>query len=357
MMMAIVIEGFSVIVRNVDLAAKYPGGLEAYRGNCPNNTFCADDHLSRIGFMAHGDAGIFIALLAEKGLTPARKGSAEDVALVSQLDGLLQPCSWLELGTWGKAVIAWLAGTERGDLHAPAGWHADKQVQLMSAEELAQRLEHIRLEDNVDVYRDKVTGQELYVGRTAASSDRDNQRHDALYQEACQLVEGLLILNNQAPDRLIVAQREKLDKAIALFAEVVQLNPAHWPAMWLLGKIYQRLDDHGSALPWFTRAHRVNPDQPDVAREASIAAMEVGQPLEAIRFCQRAIEANPADPGLRANLSLALLFSDQPAAARVEAQDALARAPADAITAHILRIIEEVLSGTRPCPHHVRDLQ
>src|SRR3954466_182380 len=84
--MAVIVEGYSVIVRNSTLAAKYRGGIEGYRRDCPNATFCSDAHLSRIGFMVHRDADVFVARLAAHGLMPYRKGAAEDIALVCQSD-------------------------------------------------------------------------------------------------------------------------------------------------------------------------------------------------------------------------------------------------------------------------------
>jgi Flp pilus assembly protein TadD len=137
---------------------------------------------------------------------------------------------------------------------------------------------------------------------------------------------------------------------------VVEINPENWAAMWLLGKIYQRLEDFDRSLKWFSRAHRVNPDQPNVAREAAISALELGRPEQAIAFCERAIEAKPDDAGLRGNLALALLFSNRPDEARTVAGEALRRDPTDEITTRIARIIDDVLGGSRPCPHHVRDL-
>ncbi|MDB5310580.1 MAG: hypothetical protein JWO38_4782 [Gemmataceae bacterium] len=355
--MAILIEGFSVVVRNSTLAAKYPGGVEGYRRDCPNGSFCADECLSRVGFMVKSDADVFLAQLAAKGLISHLKDAAEDAALVCQVDGPLRPCPWLELGRWGQAVVAWLADTNRGDLHAPAGWNPEGRVQHISSEEVKRRLEFVRSQGNVDVYRDKTTGQELCVGRTSSTSDQAKSRHDELYRQGCSLIEGLIILSNQAPGQLDPRHRQRLEDAIPLFVEVVQINPGNWAAMWLLGKVYQRLGDFERGFPWFARAHRVNPDQPDVAREAAIAAMDLGRSEEAIAFCERAIEAKPDDPGLRANLALALLFSGKPREARAVVQEALAQDPADTITAHIVRIIEEVLNGKRTCPHNTKDLQ
>jgi tetratricopeptide (TPR) repeat protein len=352
--MSVLIEGDSVLVRNSTLEERYPGGVEGYRRDCPNNTFCSDERLSRVGFMMPGDAEEFIAQLAAKGLTPFRHEASEDVALVNPGAGLRRPCSWVEVGRWGAVAIAWLAGGERGDLHAPAWWSAENAMQHLSAEETKERLEFVRSDGAVDVYRDKATGQELYVGRTSRGYDK--VRHNELYREACRLIDGLIILDNKPSEPLDEPGRKRLGQAIGLFEEVARINPGNWAAMWLLGKIHQRLEQYERGLEWFARAHRLKPDQPDVAREASIAAMDLGRPEEAIEFCRRAIESKPGDPGLRANLALALLFSGKPDEAQTVAREALQAKPDDQITASIVRIIEEVLSGARPRPHHVNDL-
>jgi hypothetical protein len=355
--MAVIIEGYSVLVRNATLAEKYPGGTQGYEQDCPNVTFCSDSHLSRVGFMAAGDADVFVARLAARGLTPFRRREAEDVALASQFEGLLRPCTWLTLGEYRGVTIAWLAGEPAGDLHTPPGWTFDRPLRHMSAEEAARRLEFVRSDQHVDVYRDRESGQEYYVGRTANEGQADRSRHDALYERACQLIDGLLVYTDKPEAPIDREARQRLVEAIPLFEEVVQINLGNWAAMWLLGKIYQRLGDNEKGLPWFERSHRVKPDQPDVAREAAIAAMEVGRPDEALVYCRRALEAQPDDPGLQSNLALALLFSGDPAEARTVANDALRKDPGDEIIVRIVGFIEEVLDGRRPCPRHARDLQ
>jgi len=295
--------------------------------------------------------------LAAKGLTPFRDGTAEDVAVVRESDGLLRPCGWLELGRHGGAPVAWLAGTAPGDRHAPPGWTPERRMQYVSGEEAKRRLEFVRSEDNVDVYRDKTTGKEYYVGRTAASRDADAARHDALYEKACGRIKGLILLDDRPPGPMDALARERLEDAVPLFEEVVRINPGNWAAMWLLGKVCQRFEAYERGLQWFARAHRVNPDQADVAREAAIAAMEAGRPEEAVAYCERAAAVKPEDAGLRANLALALLFSGRPAEARAAAGEALRRDPADTITTQVVKIVDEVLAGARPCPHHVRDLE
>jgi tetratricopeptide (TPR) repeat protein len=184
----------------------------------------------------------------------------------------------------------------------------------------------------------------------------DMTRHDQLYQQACALIEGLIVYHDEEPKELSDADSERLQEAIGLFGEVVQLEPENWPALWLLGKIHERLGDYELSLEHFAAAHRLKPDQPDVAREASLAAMNAGRPAEAIPYCEKAIAADPGDPGLRANLALALLFAERPLDARRAGAVAMLDDPEDEITVRIMTIIDEVLNGTRPCPHHVRDL-
>lgn len=355
--MAVLIEGFSVVIRNATVAEKYPGGVDAFRADSPNATFCTDEHLSRVGFMVPHDADVFVAQLAALGFTPYRKDAAEDVAVVSQVEGPLKPCRWLEFGEYRGARIAWLAGKDPGDLHATPGWDPDRKLKFLSTEEARERLEFVRSEENIDVYRDRTTGEELYIGRTAPATDADRAEHDDLHRRACDLVQGLILTHGQGPGELDPESRKRLDDSIPMFTEVVRINPQNWAAMWLAGKVHQRLGDHEASLDWFAMAHRVNPDHEDVAREAAIAAMEAGRPEEAIPYCERAIQSNPDEPGLRCNLALALLFSGRPRDAGAVAADAFRRDPSDPITSQIVGIIEEVLNGTRPCPKHVRDLQ
>lgn len=353
--MAILIEAASVVVRNSVLEEKYPGGRAGFERDAPNETYCADEHLSRVAFMVPADAERFAAELETMGLSPFRADEAGDVALVSCESGFVLPCVWLELGEADTLAIAWLAGTEQGDLHVPENWSRERQLLYLTDNEVRERMEWVRTEGNLEVYRDKQTGEESYVARVGPM-DVDVAQHDQLYSEACELIKGRLVLGNDSPDDVDAESQRRLERATALFTEVTRINPANWAALWLLGKIEQRLGDYERALMWFARAHRVHPRHPDVAREAAIAAMELGLAERAIPYCERAIESKPDDPGLRANLGLALLLSGRPAEARGVLDDVLARDPEDAITHRLLAVVDDVLAGTRTCPSHVREI-
>jgi tetratricopeptide (TPR) repeat protein len=101
-------------------------------------------------------------------------------------------------------------------------------------------------------------------------------KHNRLFQEASAIIKGQISVHGQAdlpaPGWLIT---RKLKQAVNLFEQVLQINPENWSAMWLIGKIQQRLRHNSEALSWFERSYQVNPSQPDVAREASLCAMDI----------------------------------------------------------------------------------
>lgn len=188
------------------------------------------------------------------------------------------------------------------------------------------------------------------------AEDELRAEHDRLYKEATAAVYPLIEIHGRPAPKLNPTQEGQLRRGIGLFEQVLRINAGNWAAMWLAGKAHQRLRDFENALRCFSRSHATNPTHPDVAREAAIAAMELGRPAEAKRYCERALEAKPDDPGLIANLALATLFSGDAARARIISGDALQRDPKDQISYRILQVCEDVLAGGRACPHHVRDI-
>jgi Flp pilus assembly protein TadD len=133
------------------------------------------------------------------------------------------------------------------------------------------------------------------------------------------------------------------------------MNPEGWSSMWALGKISQRLGDQAAAFDWFVKAHSLKPDQPDVAREAGIAALDLGRAEAALTLCRAAVACGPDDPGLVCNLALAhCLAGDDAEAVRCVTQ-AAERDPADPVTATVRHFIREVASGKRPRPRSLQE--
>ncbi len=125
--------------------------------------------------------------------------------------------------------------------------------------------------------------------------------------------------------------------------------------MWAIGKIHQRLGDQEKALAWFSKSHALKPDQPDVAREAGIAALDLGRVEDALAYCRAAVASNPDDPGLVCNLALAhCLAGNDPEAVRC-VTEAAERDPADPVTATVLGFIRDVASGRRVRPRSMHE--
>jgi len=48
--MGVLVEGISVIVRRDAFERYYPGGTAGYESDAPNETYCDDEYLTRVGF-------------------------------------------------------------------------------------------------------------------------------------------------------------------------------------------------------------------------------------------------------------------------------------------------------------------
>ena len=161
--MAVTIEGFTVVVQK----ARLQHLLEAEAFEMPNSTALADEQLWKCSFMAHADAGKFLRTLEGLGLNVSQ-GPDSDAVLVNEFDCSVEPyCEWLAAARWEKAVIAWLAGTRPESVVAREGWDPKVGSGLVFHDPATMKhLVFLRLEDNVEVFRDEKTGREVYIGRT-----------------------------------------------------------------------------------------------------------------------------------------------------------------------------------------------
>ena len=174
--MSVLAEAISVVIPRTVLERKYPGGTERYRRDCPNRTYCADEYLSRIGFMVPDDVGAFVEHLARYGLVHLRDGRSVDISVVDQFRGVTAPCNWLEVRLLDEGYsIAWLAGTDPKVLAYPAGWTPERSrsLQLVDETEAERRLLRLGAEGKIDVVLDYETGKQTYIGRVRPSEPKD----------------------------------------------------------------------------------------------------------------------------------------------------------------------------------------
>ena len=175
--MAILIEAISVVIRRSAIDSKYPGGWKAFVNDCPNQTLCADSALARVGFMSPVDVKSFIKHLENSGFIYLQDNTALDMVVADQQHGLAAPCIWVEFrhvnldGDATKRVAACqVTNGEHEPLSTPDGWEYEGSLSqtyvFTPTEHVDKSLEFLRHENGLDVYFNKLTGKEVYVGRT-----------------------------------------------------------------------------------------------------------------------------------------------------------------------------------------------
>src|SRR5262245_51219912 len=130
-------------------------------------------------------------------------------------------------------------------------------------------------------------------------TDDEVREHNRVYDLGWSLAKDLLLLDGDDPARRPGwFARRRLRRAIECFEAALRIAPEGWQSIWAIGKIHQRLGETAEALGCFARAHQLKPDQPDVAREAGIAATDLGDGPRAVQFSRAAVALAPNDPGL-----------------------------------------------------------
>lgn len=176
--MAVLIEGICVAVLNTSIAHSFSGGAAAFQRAIPNVNHCTDGEVTRVGFMAPPDVRAFVEQLEANGLLYVGPDeNAHTIAVVDQGEGFMRPCNWL---TFERAqidddpthigAICRAVPTAVQTVAVPAQWNFATSLtarhRFILTDQIDDELEFVRRENNVDVYRDRRTGQELYVGRT-----------------------------------------------------------------------------------------------------------------------------------------------------------------------------------------------
>ena len=95
----------------------------------------------------------------------------------------------------------------------------------------------------------------------------------------------------------------------------MDLLPHHWQTKWMLGKVYQTINEHAKDLQLFEEALHQEKANSDVAREASIAAMDAGDVERALTYSLEAITRLPNSAGLMCNHAVNLMVADKDQAA------------------------------------------
>lgn len=117
--MSVVCQCFSVIVPNEVIEQKFPGGVAGYEASCPNQTYCSDGLLTRVGFMAPEDFKFYVLELSKHDIRAIDSYEGTDVIVIDQFKGPVWRCGWIRFAVEENLARAWMAGTEPGELAKP----------------------------------------------------------------------------------------------------------------------------------------------------------------------------------------------------------------------------------------------
>jgi hypothetical protein len=155
------------------------GGCSAFNDGVPNNTLCSDGEVARVGFMNPYDAEAYIEGLERHGLTALRDGKSQDITFAVQAEGITVPCDWLEFGRIDIAPdqnisTVWLKGGANRKVICPANWTYEKslsrQYAVVPPAQVDKSLTFLRHENGLDVYRNALNGEEVFIGRPNVGS-------------------------------------------------------------------------------------------------------------------------------------------------------------------------------------------
>lgn len=178
--MAVLIEAVSVIVRMEAIQNKFFGGISAFYAAIPNDTYCSDGSLCRVGFMSDADAHFYMSELMRNGLhRPLDNKENTDIAYAQQDVGLVRPCSWLTTGPFvidheNHTVLACsLNNDSQQGLAVPPHWSYEQYASLQKYR--LDEIESVTAKEDFSILEVQVKNskKKLYVGSTSKRDSSD----------------------------------------------------------------------------------------------------------------------------------------------------------------------------------------
>jgi hypothetical protein len=177
MSMAVLVEAISVVIRCDRLLIAFDNDWDAFKDTVPNGTLCADNEVARVGFMSPTDVENYVSRLAKHGLRYIVDGTAKDLIVVDQQRGPAARCDWIEFGHINldreskKRVSACrLRGSTESVVVTPEGWTFEESLSasfgFVPNSQIEKSLTFDRHQDGLDVYHNRLTGKEVFIGRT-----------------------------------------------------------------------------------------------------------------------------------------------------------------------------------------------
>lgn len=176
--MSLVIEALYIVVRVSTVNQRLAGGIDAFRGLCPNRTFVTDGELAGCGFMNFDDAERFANKLVRAGFDSQAEHPDAEIVLVDMKDGPSSPSDWCHFeqipypGRPGLTLAT--VRLKDGAVVEPKayeGWDRESNLNLSyqtSPTPSLEELEFVETRNGVDTYRHKVTGKLYYASRAGS---------------------------------------------------------------------------------------------------------------------------------------------------------------------------------------------
>lgn len=181
-------------------------------------------------------------------------------------------------------------------------------------------------------------------------TDEQINQFNQYYDDACKKMKGIIILESYRPKAIGFFEKIKANKAIRLFEKALQIFPDHFPSLFFIGKIYQRLAQYDKSLLYFERALEFEKQNYSLPQEASLVAMHLGQVEKAIEYSAESIKRAPGHIALMGNHAMNLLIAGKDTEAKKHIEEALTIEPNDEINKNIQKRIHNVISGNAKRP-------
>ncbi|MDV6028969.1 MAG: tetratricopeptide repeat protein [Phycisphaera sp. RhM] len=348
--MPVLLEGTAVVIRNDALDRCLEGGASDFHTIAPNAMSFGDGELTQASFMSPRDAELFRDKLLLMGLC-GDEGAPDVVLVDAHHQTMHPPCDWLQLIEYKGNLIASLVGNESGVVVAPETWDPDAgpTLQHMSADEVRNRLEFVRREERVDVYRDKETGQLLFSARL-------HETPEELFRKSADVVLGNMRHPGQPPPSQDVQQA--IREAIGRLQRLVSQRDDAWRVWFLLGKAWHAVDRIPRAIQALERALEVV-DEPQtiIYKELAGVLLADGDTERACQTGEKAVALAPDDVELLGNLSIAYLLDGRVEIAHKTLGHALTICCDDTTNQFVMEKITAVLEGRLSRPRTLAELE
>jgi hypothetical protein len=357
---AVLIEAWSVILRVEAVEERYRGGLGAFKSRVPNDTLATDGLLLRVGFMGFHDAMAYMTELERAGLWGQVSGTWVDFVLADQRKGVPDDVAvaWLNAGRMtvdgGSVMAGWLNGTEQGALAVPVAWQFGLSLSsdhmFVSDEELGKRFRRESVSNRTYVLTDTQTGARSYYGSPLGRGQQADEIRAFCHevQIATKRLEDHLYSLQRTPayaDEIRQARDDLRDRFLARLEELAAGPGRHLPELhYSHGGALRILNRREEAVAAFEYAQKISIPWEELDVGTVQCMLELGWYAGAVQYGEASVKNFPESLRSWGNLAAGYLGLERLEDAEGAISRALQLDPSNAIN---IRIGEEIAAAKR----------